>query len=92
MAVKGNKPDPAKVSEKTGLVKYELYNFQYLKPDGQPSQGGFEKNMKVEVGQELRGTVLFQLINKRELKMEVFPGKAAAGVYGFTSSVRIYDR
>ena len=92
MVVKGNKPDPAKVDKKTGLVKYELYNFQYLQPNGQPVEGDFIKNMKVKAGQELRGTVLFQLIEKRTLKMEVFPGKTAAQVTGFTSAARIYER
>lgn len=92
LAVKENKPDPAKVGKETGLVKYELYNFQYLKPDGQPGEGNFVKNMKVKAGQELRGTVIFQLIDKRKLKMEVFPGKSASQVSGFTSGVRVYER
>ena len=92
LVVKGNKPDPAKVGEKTGLVKYELYNFQYLNPSGQPIEGDFVKNMKVKAGQELRGTVLFQLIDKRKLKMEVFPGKTASTVSAFTSSARAYER
>lgn len=92
MAVKGNKPDPATVGEETGLVKYELYNFQYLKSDGQPMEENFEKNMKVKTGQELFGTVIFQLIDKRKLKMETFPGKKAAQVPDFTSKARNYVR
>ena len=92
LAVKGNKPDPAKVDKKSGLVKYELYNFQYLKPNGQPVEVDFVKNMKIKAGQELRGTVLFQLIKKRKLKMEAFPGKSASQVSGFTSAAKIYER
>ena len=91
-AVKGNKPDPATVGEETGLVKYELYNFQYLKSDGQPMEENFEKNMKVKTGQELFGTVIFQLLGKRKLKTETFPGKTASEVSGFTSKARNYER
>ncbi len=92
MAVRGNEPDPAEVSKDTGLVKYELINFQYVRSDGQPIEGEFEPNMKVIEGQELFGTVVFQLIETRKLKMEVFPGKTAAEVLAFTADAKIYER
>ena len=92
MAVRGNKPDPAEVSKETGLVKYELTNFQYVRSDGQQIEGDFEINMKVIEGQELIGTVVFQLMETRKLKMEVFPGKTSAEVFGFTAQARIYER
>ena len=92
MAVRGNKPDPADVSKETGLVKYELINFQYVRSDGQPIEGGYEPNMKVIEGQELFGTVIFQLIETRKLKMEVFLGKTSPEVSDFTAEARIYVR
>ena len=92
MAVRGNEPDPAEVSMDTGLVKYELINFQYVRSDGQPIEGDFEPNMKVIEGQELFGTVIFQLIETRKLRMEVFPGKTSAEVLGFTAEAKIYER
>ena len=76
----------------TGLVKYELINFQYVRSDGQPIEGDFEPNMKVIEGQELFGTVVFQLIETRKLRMEVFPGKTSAEVMGFTAEAKIYER
>ncbi len=92
MAVRGNKPDPAEVSTETGLVKYELINFQYVSSDGQQIEGGYEPNMKVIEGQELFGTVIFQLMETRKLRMEVFPGKTSGEVLGFTAEARIYER
>ena len=93
MVVKGNKPDPAKVDTASGLVKYELVNFEYVNSNGQPwDRETLVKNLKVKEGQELFGTVIFQLIDKRKLKMEVFPGKAAAQVPGFTPKARSYER
>ena len=92
MAVRGNKPDPAEVSTEAGLVKYELINFQYVSSDGRQIEGDFEPNMKVIEGQELFGTVIFQLMETRRLRMEVFPGKTSAEVSGFTAEARIYER
>ncbi len=92
MAVKGNKPDPAVVGQETGLIKYELVNFEYVRANGQSTQGKYEKNMKVKTGQELFGTVIFQLTGKRKLKMETFPGKSAVQVQGFTAKARNYER
>ena len=92
MTVVGNKPDPAVVGQETGLIKYELVNFEYVRANGQSTQGKYEKNMKVREGKELFGTAVFQLIGKRKLKMETFPGKSAVQVQGFTAKARNYER
>jgi hypothetical protein len=91
--VEGNKPDPAKVGKSTGLVKYGLVDFEYIMPNGQPwDRASLVKNLKVRNASQLHGTILFQLVEKRKLKVEIFPGKSASQVSGFTKNVRVYER
>ncbi|MEQ1859971.1 MAG: hypothetical protein ABMA13_08545 [Chthoniobacteraceae bacterium] len=81
--VKGNAPDPAKVSEKDGVVKYELIW-------GQLGSSG-DRQMRHDAD-AVQGTVLAQVLPGRRLKFEVFPGRTAADVSDFTSAARIYER
>ncbi len=83
-AVKGNAPDPAKVSAKEGLVKYDLVYAPFN------SNGD-----RIELPGQMRGVqgvLLAQLIEDRKLKIEAFPGKTAADINAFTSNARIYER
>jgi len=80
--VKGNVPDPANVSEKDGVVKYELI-WGRLNNSGQPSDG---------IPASVQGTALAQVLPERKLKFEAFPGKTGAEVKGFTSAAKIYER
>ena len=41
---------------------------------------------------EMRGVALFQLIEPRKLKVEIFPDKTATQVTGFTSAALMYER
>lgn len=77
-------PNPATVSKASGLTKYE---FVANNPSG-PSATGSSPAQSSQV----IGTVLFQLTDKQVLKMEVFPGKTAAEVSGFTGAVKVYTR
>ncbi len=82
--VKGNSPDPAGVSAKDGLVKYELVYVPF-NSNGDP----------IELAPQLRGVqgvLLVQLIEDRKLKIEAFPGKPAADVNAFTTGAKIYER
>ena len=84
LAVVGNGPDPAKVSAKDGVVKYEL---QYA-----PLNSGGEK---IELPRELRGVqgvLLIEVLDGRKLKAEAFPGKTAKDVTGFTIAAAVYER
>jgi hypothetical protein len=81
--VKGNAPDPARVSEEEGLVEYELV-YGSLGSSGQRCEG-------IDT-QTVQGVALAQVLPNRKLKFEVFPGKTAAEVKGFTSAGRIYER
>lgn len=83
-AVVGNGPDPAKVSAKDGVVKYELV------------YAPFNSNgTRIELPPQMRGpqgVLLAQLVEDRKLKIEVFPGKTAESVSGFTPAARVYER
>jgi|GEM_PF-474272 len=81
--VKGNQPDPATISEKDGIVKYELIH-------GQLGSSG-QIQMRQD-GDQVKGTVLCQVLPERTLKFEVFPGKGGDEVEGFTAAARVYER
>lgn len=92
--IKGNLPDPAQVDISAGLIKYELTAYDYYDKSTGERWTGMDP-MKEPVSQntnEIRGTILLQLLENRKLKLEVFPGQTANQVSGFTSKARIYER
>ena len=82
-AVRGNSPDPAKVSKADGLVKYALATPNVDSRTGKPMPGFDERTY---------GTLLVQLVEERELKLEVFVGKQPDEVKSFTAAARTYER
>lgn len=93
--VKGNAPDPASVGEEAGLVKYELLeNWEYYKGDGARwDKKSAAQNLKIKPNEQMMaGTVLFQVLENRRLKMETFPGQKASEVNGFSEKVKVYQR
>ncbi len=81
--VRGNAPDPAKVSVQDGLVKYELV-WGRLGTAGQR-----QERLDADVTQ---GVVLAQLQADGRLKLEVFPRRNAPEVTGFTAAARLLER
>lgn len=83
-AVVGNGPDPARISTKDGLVKYEL------------TYAPFNSNgTRIELPPQMRGVqgvLLAQLVESRKLRMELFPDQAGANVSGFTNGAKQYER
>ena len=91
--VKGNTPDPKDVSKATGLVKYELYKFDYHDSSGQLWDAiSYVPGLVAKNTSEMAGVVLFELQNDGKLKVETFPGKSAAQVSDFTSKAVMYER
>ncbi len=77
-----------------GLQRYELMYYDY-----EDAVSGVKWDYQAPVHQlrgvpfgEVRGTLLMQLIADRRLKVEVFPGKRADAVSGFTAAAVIYER
>jgi len=90
--VLGNKPDPRRVSAQTGLVKYALVNYDYFDRDKRWDRRSWVKGLKVRNGNQVQGVVLFQVLGSEKLKVEIFPGKTASQVSGFSHSAMIYER
>lgn len=88
-----NSPLPEDVGVETGLVKYDLVGWEYLKADGSPWNGfSLTKGPTVKRHKRVTGSVLVQMIGSRKLKFEVFPGKTSAEATSFTAKAKIYGR
>ena len=84
--VKGNTPDPANVSVQTGLLEYELVGY---------TKTGAERHgvsSTVNNDNNILGVFLVEMLTDRRIKVEVFPGKTASQVDGFTGAAKIYER
>ena len=91
--VNGNQPNPVLVSVDSGIVKYELLNYDYV-----DSKGIFWYRMSLVRGLTVVprgdsvGVVLIQLVEDRKIKFEVFPGKTGNMIDSFTNNAKIYER
>ena len=81
--MKGNGPDPAGVSVASALVKYELVGLEHV--------GDFPV-ATVNIEDTTLGVFLVQMINDRQIKIELFLGTLPRDVEEFTTAARIYDR
>ena len=80
--VKGNGPAPEGVSRASGPVRYELIPLGLI--DGpRPLEGS---------SGIVQGTLLVQVLDGERLRVEVFPGRTAAQVEGFTAAALLYER
>jgi hypothetical protein len=92
-AVVGNTLDPARVDPSSGLIKCELGQIQRFSADtGKPwDNQHYMPHVTTRAGPVV-GTVLMQLTGQRQLKMEIFAGKAASQVVGFDAGAALYER
>jgi hypothetical protein len=93
--IRGNKPDPKDVSASSGLVKYELVQQDWIVPATGKywDRFSFAKGLRAKNRQDIiLGVALVQMIEDGKLKVEVFPGKSANQVSGFTSKAKVYER
>ena len=92
-AVRGNTPDPRDVSVESGVVAYELVDYDYYVDGERWDRVSLVKGTEARnMDQGTFGVVLFELLDDRTLKVETFPGKTAAQVDGFTESALLYER
>jgi len=80
-AVRGNAPDPASVDASSGIVRYELLQA--------PGRG---TTPQAEEQGAPQGVALVELLERRRIRFEVFPGATPAQAQAFTSAARIYVR
>ncbi|MFC2142954.1 M23 family metallopeptidase [Candidatus Aenigmatarchaeota archaeon] len=90
--VKGNSPDPVEINTETGIVKYELVEYNYYVNDQLWDGNTFVKNPDVRNSDIVTDVVLFQLIDDTTLKVELFIGKTGSQVDEFTDNADIYVR
>ncbi len=90
--VKNNTPDPINVSIESGLIKYELVDYDFYNGSEIWDRATLVKGLKIRNYNYTQGVVLFQLIETRKLKVEIFPGKSADEVPDFTDNASIYVR
>jgi hypothetical protein len=93
-AVIGNAPDPAEVTQTTGLVTYQLGQIVTYSGDTGAvwDSVSYLPNIRTRAGDAVAGTVLFQLVGPRLLQVEIFPGRSAGDVDGFDSGALLYER
>jgi hypothetical protein len=85
--------DPSNITKASGPTKYEVIAVSYSQPNGQMWNGGMlPKGAKLSQTGTVRGTALFQVMDGEKLKVELFPGKTADQVTGFTSAAQTYER
>jgi len=82
-AIQARAPDPATVSQETGLVKYELAAINRRAPT--PSELS-------PAPPASSGVLCVQLLGERALKAQYFPGQSAKDVVGFTPLACLYVR
>ncbi|MEK7113058.1 MAG: hypothetical protein AAB875_07150 [Patescibacteria group bacterium] len=88
-----NSPNPKDVGVETGLIKYELTDYDWYKPDGERwDRKSLAKDLKFKEGSTLKGCALVQLIENKKLKVEVFGEASCSQIPGFDSGAKIYER
>lgn len=88
-----NSPDPKDVSVETGLVKYDLVQWRYVKSDGSLwDQMGPAKGVTLQPQADVFGCAAVQMTATSELKFEVYVGKNCSAVSGFDANVKVYAR
>ena len=93
LGVRGNAPDPRDVSTESGVVMYELVDYDYYIDGERWDRVSLVKGIEARnLDGHISGVVLFQLVDDRTLRVETFPGKTAPQVDGFTASALIYER
>lgn len=92
-SVKGNSPNPATIDANFGIHKYELAHLEYYRSNGQNWDRMYVyTDIKARPQSYVEGVALVQMIDKRKIKFEAFPGKKAGQVSGFTNKAIIYER
>ena len=90
----GNAPDPKDINKDSGIVKYQLTQFEYYDKSTEQRWDSFTKiaNPGCKPSAWVQGTLLVEVQEGEKLKIEVFVGKKASEVGGFGDGYWIYER
>lgn len=89
-AVRGNSPDPAEVGKNSGLIRYELVNWDYFSDGDYWDRKSLVKPLTAKEAHESYGIALVEVLEDRKIKFEAFPGKTQ--VNGFTGNAKYFVR
>ncbi len=90
--VTGNAPDPATVDTDTGLVLYELRDFDLWSGDERWDQQTHALGVTVRPAERIHGTLAVRMVDDRRLLVEGFPGLSPDEVDGLTDAAVAYVR
>lgn len=92
-AIVGNTPDPATIGPEDGAVRYNLVEFDFQTQNGEHwDRITPTKNITVVETTQRHGSILFQMVGDRKLKVEVFPNADETIELSFTENAVIYER
>lgn len=91
--LRGNAPDPAEISKESGIAKLELVELRDVTPErGLEGYVPGGEPYFTENKDEVVATLLVEMIDDMTIRVEVFVGKEASQVSGFTDDAVIYRR
>jgi hypothetical protein len=88
----GNTPDPAAVNEASGLVKYDLVDYEYYEGGLPWDRRTHTQDLSMDNYTFINAVVLVQMVGPRRLKLEIFHGQTSSDVADFTSNALFYVR
>lgn len=85
-----NGPDFKNIGVADEIIKYELVGLKDISKE----KGYDTETPLITVNNEssVLGTMLVQLVDEGKIRVEIFPGRSASQVAGFTSNAKIYER
>jgi hypothetical protein len=90
LIVDKNTPDPATVDVSSGIVKYTLFEYNYIDPRGQSQTPRVAKNLQLEKKGAAKGTMLVQVLDNKTIKVEVIAGISSRMT--FSEKAEMYER
>lgn len=92
-AIKSPSVTPDKLDQSSGVVKYELAQYEHLDQSGGRWMGtSVPASIRLNTSGQTMATALVQQTGTREVKVEIFEGKKPDQVSGFTGAAIVYDR
>lgn len=84
---------PEEAGIETGIIRYDLGQYTYLKSDGEHwDRNSVAKNLRVVQTEKPQHCVLLQLIETRRLKIEYLPNTNCSANLNFTVNAKFYLR
>lgn len=86
-------PKPEEVSKASGLVKYDLVDWQYLKLSGQFwDRKTLAGKVKLSPARQVKGCLMVEMTDQRKLKLEALVDQKCDRATGFSARAKMYER